>query len=133
MTKQTSSQINLRNLVLSMLEDVQSGKKSHLVLNKYLNDYITLDKKMRAFITRLFQGTLERQIEIDYIINSFSNTPIFKLYLDISLAIAFPTTPEPIIITSYNLSNLKSPLIRTKCVRNLFFTFYFILILVILH
>ncbi|WP_302626160.1 16S rRNA (cytosine(967)-C(5))-methyltransferase RsmB [uncultured Eubacterium sp.] len=79
MTKQTSSQINLRNLVLSMLEDVQSGKKSHLVLNKYLNDYITLDKKMRAFITRLFQGTLERQIEIDYIINSFSNTPVKKM------------------------------------------------------
>ena len=79
MTKQTSSQINLRNLVLSMLEDVQDGKKSHLVLNRYLDDYITLDKKMRAFITRLFQGTLEREIELDYIIDSFSNMPVKKM------------------------------------------------------
>ena len=38
-----------------------------------------LAKHQRSFITRLFQGTLERRIELDFIINQFSKTPVNKM------------------------------------------------------
>ena len=79
MTKQVTPQMNLRNLVLTMLEETESGKKSHIVLKEALDKYSNLDKQKRAFMTRLFQGTLERQIELDYIINLFSKTPVNKM------------------------------------------------------
>lgn len=79
MTKQVTPQMNLRNLVLTMLEETESGKKSHIVLKTALDKNSSLDKQMRAFTTRLFQGTLERQMELDYIINAFSKTPVKKM------------------------------------------------------
>lgn len=79
MTKQVTTQMNLRNLVLTMLEETESGKKSHIVLKTALDKNSGLDKQMRAFTTRLFQGTLERQMELDYIINAFSKTPVKKM------------------------------------------------------
>ena len=38
-------QVNLRNIVLSMLIEVEDGKKSHLVLKNYLDNYRFLDKQ----------------------------------------------------------------------------------------
>lgn len=46
-------QVNLRNIVLSMLIEVEEGEKSHLVLKNYLDHYSYLDKQQRAFITVL--------------------------------------------------------------------------------
>ena len=40
--------------------------------------YQYLNKQERSFITRLVQGTVERQIELDYIIDTFSKTPVSK-------------------------------------------------------
>lgn len=53
-------QVNLRNIVLSMLIEVEDGKKSHLVLKNYLDNYRFLDKQQRAFISVLFRGSIER-------------------------------------------------------------------------
>ncbi|MBQ2643052.1 MAG: 16S rRNA (cytosine(967)-C(5))-methyltransferase RsmB [Eubacterium sp.] len=71
--------INLRNLTLTMLLEVEESRKSHLVLSETLNAHSDLGKQERAFVTRLFQGTIERQIELDYIIDSFSKTKVKKM------------------------------------------------------
>lgn len=77
--KKNSNSINLRNIVLDMLIQVNKGGKSHIVLKEELDKRSELDKQQRAFVTRLFQGTLERRIEIDYIVNQFSKTPVNKM------------------------------------------------------
>lgn len=70
---------NLRNIVLDMLLETDRGSKSHIVIKNTLDQKKELDKQQRAFITRLYQGTLERRIELDYIINYFSKTPVNKM------------------------------------------------------
>ncbi len=74
MTSSAGNQVNLRNLVLNMLLETEENK-SHIVLKRNLDRYRTLPKQQRAFVTRLYQGTLERKIELDYIIGQFSKTP----------------------------------------------------------
>lgn len=44
-----------------------------------MEKYQYLDKKERAFITRVVEGTLEHLIEIDYIINQFSKVKVNKM------------------------------------------------------
>ena len=69
-----------RELVLGILLEVtRDGEYSHIALRNVLNKYQYLDKKERAFITRVTEGTLERMIEIDYIINQFSKVPVNKM------------------------------------------------------
>lgn len=79
MTNSPNHQMNLRNLVLEMLLETNRGGKSHIILKENLDRHSGLDKQQRAFVTRLYQGTLERQIELDYIINQFSKTPVNKM------------------------------------------------------
>lgn len=74
-----ASQINLRNIVLNMLLENNQGRHSHIILKSTLDKCNDLDKQQRAFITKLFQGTIERQIEEDYIINKYSKTPVNKM------------------------------------------------------
>lgn len=62
-----------------LLEVTRDGEYSHIALRNVLNKYQYLDKKERAFITRVTEGTLERMIEIDYIINQFSKVPTNKM------------------------------------------------------
>ena len=65
--------VNERELVLDMLLQItRDGEYSHIVIKNVLDKYQYLDKRERAFITRVVNGTLERMIEIDYIINQFS-------------------------------------------------------------
>lgn len=69
-----------RELVLGILLEVtRDGEYSHIALRRVLEKYQYLDKKDRAFITRVTEGTLERMIELDYIINQFSNIPVHKM------------------------------------------------------
>lgn len=72
-------QVNLRNIVLNMLQENGEGKLSHLVAKDTLDNYKMLDKQQRAFVTRLFQGTVERQLELDYILNIYSKTKTNKM------------------------------------------------------
>ena len=43
----------------------RDGEYSHIVLKNILDTHQYLDKKERAFITRVVNGTLERMIELD--------------------------------------------------------------------
>ncbi len=73
-------QVNLRNVVLDILMELNKQDTfSHIVIGNALAKYQYLDKQERSFITRLAQGTLERRIELDYIIGVFSKTPVNKL------------------------------------------------------
>lgn len=69
-----------RELILGiLLEITRDGEYSHIALRNVLTKYQYLDKKDRAFITRVTEGTLERMIEIDYIINQFSKVKVNKM------------------------------------------------------
>lgn len=72
--------VNTRELIMEILLSVtRDGEYSHIVLRNVLEKYQFLTKQDRAFITRVTEGTLERMIEIDYIINQFSNVKVNKM------------------------------------------------------
>lgn len=75
-----TTDVNTRALVLEMLMEVnEQGQYSHLMLRQVLEKYQYLDKKERAFLTRLFEGTVEKGITLDYVINCFSKTKVKKM------------------------------------------------------
>ncbi len=72
--------VNVREIILeTLLLITRDGEYSHIALKNVLDKYQYLEKKERAFITRVVDGTLERMIEIDYIINQFSNVKVNKM------------------------------------------------------
>ena len=72
--------MNSRDLVLSMLKDIYAGKEfSHILIRQVLEKYDYLEGQEKAFIKRLTEGTLERTIELDYVINQFSKIPVNKM------------------------------------------------------
>lgn len=80
MTGTETVKVNERELVLDILLLVtRDGVHSHLAIGQVLEKYQYLEKKSRAFISRLTQGTLERMIELDYVIDCFSRTPVKKM------------------------------------------------------
>jgi len=69
-----------REIVLDMLLEVIEGDEySHRVLNRTLKMNQNLDKQQRAFISRLFQGTVKSYLKLDYIINQFSKVPVKRM------------------------------------------------------
>ena len=74
------NKINARELVLDMLLDVvRNNTHSHVLIKNVLDKYNYIEEQEKAFIKRLFEGSLEREITLDYVINSFSNTPVNKM------------------------------------------------------
>lgn len=72
--------VNTRELILGILMEVTGGKAySHIALRNVLDKYRYLPKQERAFISRVSEGTLERMIELDYIIDQFSKTKVNKM------------------------------------------------------
>ena len=72
--------INEREIVAAILMEVtENGRYSHIVLREVLTKYQYLEKRERAFITRVVEGTLEHMIEIDYILNQISKTKVKKM------------------------------------------------------
>jgi len=75
-----ASAVNGREIILeTLLSITRDGQYSHIALKNVLDTYQYLDKKERAFITRVVDGTLERMIELDYIINQFSKVKVNKM------------------------------------------------------
>ena len=72
--------VNEREIVLAvLLEITENGQFSHVILRDVLAKYQYLEKRERAFITRVTEGTLEHMIEIDYILDQFSKTKVKKM------------------------------------------------------
>lgn len=74
------TKINIREIaLLSIIEIMEKGKMSHIVLTQALKKYQYLEKQERAFLGRLVEGTIERTITLDYILNQFSSVPTDKM------------------------------------------------------
>ena len=71
---------NTRELILDILIQItRGGEYSHIALKNALDQYQYLEKQERAFIARVVNGTLERMIELDYIIDQFSKVKVSKM------------------------------------------------------
>lgn len=73
--------INIREIAMeALLEICEHGKLCHLVMGQVLRKYQYLEKKERAFFSRLVEGTLERRITLDYVLNLYSvKVPVKKM------------------------------------------------------
>ena len=70
-TRETAFQV-----IYKVLEE---GEHSHVILRQTLLMEKDAEKRDRAFVTRLSEGTLERLLTIDYILNQTSKTPVKKM------------------------------------------------------
>lgn len=72
--------VNERDLVLSMLLEIEKGNEfSHILIRQVLDKHEYLEGNQKRFIKRLTEGTLERRLELDYIINLFSKITTGKM------------------------------------------------------
>ena len=75
-----SDSVNTRELILDILMEVTEHQGySHIILRDVLNKYAYLSRQERAFIARISEGTLERMLEMDMILNQFSKTKVKKI------------------------------------------------------
>lgn len=73
-------QINIRELVMEMLLEVtKKNAYSHVMIREVLDKYDYLSTQEKSFMKRVFEGTLERMIQIDYVINQFSKVEVRKM------------------------------------------------------
>ena len=71
---------NTRELALDILMEIlENGSYSHLVIRNVLDKYNYSDTRDKSFVKRITEGTLERLIQIDYILNEFSKVPVSKM------------------------------------------------------
>ena len=72
--------MNTRELALDMLMEQDQGKEySSVLLREVLGKYDYLDSQEKSFLKRLTEGTVERRITLDYVLNRYSKTPVQKM------------------------------------------------------
>lgn len=71
-----TQEVNQRMLVLEML--LTENAYSHVIVRDVLNKYNYLSQQEKSFIKRLYEGTLERQIELDHVIDLHARTKTDK-------------------------------------------------------
>ncbi len=72
--------VNDRELVLDILMTVAKQQEySHIVIRSVLEKYDYLGAQEKAFIKRLAEGTLERQIQLDDMLNRVSSVKVNKM------------------------------------------------------
>lgn len=78
--RQAAERVNTRELALeALLAIARQEAYSHVVISGMLDKYDHLEAQEKAFIKRLTEGTLERQIQLDYCIDQFSSLPVRKM------------------------------------------------------
>lgn len=76
MTKPTES----REIILDILMEIlEKGGHSHVILRQALEKYQYLEKQDRAFITRVVEGTIEYRLTIDAVIDQCSKVKTGKM------------------------------------------------------
>ncbi|MCM1494417.1 MAG: hypothetical protein NC089_01300 [Bacteroides sp.] len=74
-----AKEINIRELVLETLTDIDRGRKNASeAMSGTLRNYQYLSKQERSFYTCLCEGTLEYRLQLDYLIDQVSKTPVHK-------------------------------------------------------
>lgn len=80
MTKPAGGAPEAREIALDILMEVlEKEQYSHVILNRALTKYQYLKKQERSLIKRITDGTLERLLQIDFAIESFSKVKIKKM------------------------------------------------------
>ncbi len=71
---------NTREIILdSLMELEKEAVFSNVLVRQVLQKYDYLPVQDKAFIKRVTEGTVERRIELDYILNQFSSVPVPKM------------------------------------------------------
>lgn len=71
---------NIRAIALDLLIEInENGSYSHIMLRAVLEKYQYLEKRDRAFLTRLVEGTLERMVELDALLDTCSRVPVAQM------------------------------------------------------
>ena len=72
--------MNIREVVLDILLELsKQNEYSNVLISAVLEKYDYLDGKEKAFIKRVSEGTIERRIQIDYVLDLFSKVPVRKM------------------------------------------------------
>lgn len=72
--------VNARELVLDILLSLERQEEfSHRLIKSVLDKYDYLETREKAFIKRTTEGTLERQLELDYYLNRYCTVPVRKM------------------------------------------------------
>ncbi len=76
----TVQNINTRELVLDILLELAKEKEySNILIAAVLEKYDYLDQREKSFIKRVSEGTIERRIQIDHVLETFSKVPVRKM------------------------------------------------------
>lgn len=71
---------NARELVLDILLTMEKGHTfSNRLIKETLDRHAFLDSRDKAFLKRMAEGTIERQIELDYYLNQVSSVSVAKM------------------------------------------------------
>lgn len=69
-----------REIIVEILLGLEKGQDfSHKLMKAVLDKYDYLDPREKAFIKRVAEGTIERQLELDYYLDHFSSVPVRKM------------------------------------------------------
>ena len=72
--------MNERQIILEALLLIEKGEDyGNRIIKDVLDKYSYLGRQQRSFIKRVLEGTIERKIELDYIIDQFSKTPTVSM------------------------------------------------------
>lgn len=72
--------MNSREMILDLLMELSRGKEySNILLAAVLDKYDYLEPREKAFIKRVTEGTIERRIQIDYLLSYYSKVPVAKM------------------------------------------------------
>ncbi|MBP3477213.1 MAG: 16S rRNA (cytosine(967)-C(5))-methyltransferase RsmB [Lachnospiraceae bacterium] len=72
--------MNSREIVLDILLELSKGNEySNILIAAVLEKYDYLDSREKAFIKRVSEGTIERRIQIDYVLDRYSKVPVRKM------------------------------------------------------
>lgn len=71
---------NIREIILSVLMEYdKADSRKPSLLKDSLEKYDYLETRDKSFMKRVVDGTLERQIQIDFVLDSFSKTKVNKM------------------------------------------------------
>lgn len=72
--------VNVRMIIIETLQEIlENGQMSHQVLSGVLEKYQYLEKQERSFLSRSVEGVMEYLLTLDYILDSYSKTPVRKM------------------------------------------------------
>lgn len=71
---------NTREIILDTLLEMERGREySHRLIKAVLDKYDYLHPQEKAFMKRVLEGTTERKLELDYVLDQYSSVPVRRM------------------------------------------------------